>query len=355
MSLEDLRKQIDKLDYEIVELISKRTEVAEEIGREKAASKKPVTDNQREGFVLQRVRKYAAEKGLNENAIGSIYEHIIAEAKNAQSASVAFQGEMGAYSEAAAYKFFGPNITVKPFEDLDGVFNEVAKGKAHFGIAPIENSIEGNILGTYDLLLDSDVKVAGEIEMQISHCLIAHSEATLDSITKIYSHPQALGQSRAFLNHLGKELVPSYDTAGSVKLIKERGIKDGAAIASSRAAEIYGMKILANGIQDNPNNYTRFLILSKQAAPPSGKDKTSIIFSVKHKAGALFHFLAQLNSNNLNMTKIESRPTRDKPWQYNFYIDFEGHIDDPSVKNALEELEKSALFIKILGSYPKTT
>lgn len=355
MNLEDLRKQIDAIDHEIVKLIAERTKVAEEIGQEKAASKKPVTDNQREGLVLARVRKYAAENDLNKEAIEEIYQHIISEAKNAQSATVAFQGELGAYSEAAAYKFFGPNITMKPFENLEGVFSEVESGKAHFGIAPIENSLEGNIARTYDLLMDSDVKVVGEIEIQISHCLIAHPEATLDSITKIYSHPQALGQSRAFLSHLDKELMPSYDTAGSVKLIKERGIKDGGAIASSRAADIYGMKVLAKGIQDNPNNYTRFLILSKQPVAPSGKDKTSIIFSVKHKPGALFHFLAELNNKKLNMTKIESRPTRDKPWEYNFYLDFEGHVEEEAVKNALNSLEQSALFVKILGSYPKTT
>ncbi|MCJ7743992.1 MAG: ACT domain-containing protein, partial [Dehalococcoidales bacterium] len=158
---------------------------------------------------------------------------------------------------------------------------------------------------------------------------------------------------QAFLRHLNLEIIPTYDTAGSVKMIKEMGITDGAAIASTRAAEIYGMKILARDIADNPNNFTRFFILAKEDSPPTGNDKTSIVFSVKHRPGALYEFLKELAARNINLTKIESRPTRQKPWEYNFYLDFEGHREDKVPRETLEQLEQSTLFLKVLGSYPK--
>jgi len=187
------------------------------------------------------------------------------------------------------------------------------------------------------------------------HCLIANPPATLDSIKKIYSHPQALGQSGAFLKHLNAELIPSYDTAGSVKMIKERGILDGAAVAGARAAEIYGMKILARGIEDNQNNFTRFFVLAREDAVATGKDKTSIVFSVKHKPGALFSALKAFADSKVNLTKIESRPTRQRAWEYNFYLDFEGHRTEKKCADALKALEKYASFIKVLGSYAKAT
>jgi chorismate mutase/prephenate dehydratase len=197
--------------------------------------------------------------------------------------------------------------------------------------------------------------VRGEIELRVIHCLIANAGASLDTIRRVYSHPQALGQCRAFLKHLNCELVPTYDTAGSVKMIEQQGMTDGAAIASTRAADIYGLEVLAQEIEDNPNNFTRFFVLARQDAPPTGNDKTSIVFSVSHKPGALYDFLRELSASHLNLTKIESRPTRQKPWEYNFYLDFEGHHNDPASREALSKLENSALFVKILGSYPKAT
>ena len=175
----------------------------------------------------------------------------------------------------------------------------------------------------------------------------------MDSIKKVYSHPQALGQCQAFLKHLGCELIPTYDTAGSVKMIKEKGIIDGGAIASTRAAEIYGMKIIAKEIEDNPNNFTRFFVLAKQDSPPSGNDKTSVVFSVKHRPGALYQLLKEFSARKINLTKIESRPTRQKPWEYNFYLDFEGHREDKLSEEALQSLDDVSIFVKVLGSYPK--
>jgi len=353
MSLENLRKKIDEADEKIVRLIAERIKIAEEIGGLKKQQGKQIEDAKREQAVLENITKLAGQENLNPEDIARIYRLIMSMAKSVEGTVVAFQGEPGAYSEEAAFQYFSSSVRVKPCESLEDVFKAVEQDKAQSGIVPVENSLEGNIGQTYDLLLDSELRVCGETELRVVHCLIASPETKLDSVKKVYSHPQALGQCRAFLKHLNCELVPTYDTAGSVKMIKERGITDGAAVASARAAEIYGMEVLAREIEDNPGNFTRFFVISKQDAPPSGNDKTSIVFSVKHTTGALFEFLKILTSRQLNMTKIESRPTRQKPWDYNFYLDFEGHREDKNVRETLEALESNSLFLKILGSYPR--
>lgn len=353
MSLDELRKKIDAADDRIVRLIAERIRLAEEIGGEKRKQGKQVEDVSREKLVLKHIRDIAREENISQEEIEKIYRQIIAAAKSVEGISVAFQGEPGAYSEEAASGYFESAIQTRPCEQFDDVFSSVETGETQFGIVPIENSLEGSISRSYDLLLDSRLKVCGETELRVVHFLIAAPGATLDMIKKVYSHPQALGQCQAFLRKLGCELVPAYDTAGSVKMIKEKGITDGAAIASSRAAGIYGMNILARGIEDNSNNFTRFFILSGQDSPPTGNDKTSIVFSVKHKPGSLYEFLKTLASRNINLTKIESRPKRQTPWEYNFYLDFEGHRLTDEVAETLEELDKMATFFKVLGSYPR--
>ncbi|RJS77549.1 prephenate dehydratase [Candidatus Bathyarchaeota archaeon] len=271
----------------------------------------------------------------------------------AEGVVVAFQGERGAYSESAVYSFFGPSAKPKPCRTFREVFEEVKAKKAEFGVVPIENSIEGSVNQVYDLFLEYDLKVCGEIILKIEHCLIANPGSTLSSIEVIYSHPQALAQCRNFLEELGCEMISTYDTAGSVKMIKEKRLLNAGAIASERAAMIYGMKVLAKGISDNPNNYTRFFILYERDSPPTGKDKTSIIFSTKHIPGALYQALEEFALRKINLTKIESRPTKQRPWEYNFYLDFEGHRSEPRCVEALEGLRKKTTFLKILGSYPK--
>ena len=353
MKLEDLRKQIDELDARIVKIIADRMKIAGEIGREKRKQGNQIEDAEREKRVLGNVRRIAQKENISQEDIEAIYKQIVTVSRSLQGITVAFQGEIGAYSGEAAFQFFGSSIQLKPCEGLDDVFKAVEQDEVQFGVVPAENSLEGSISQTYDLLLDSNLKVCGEIELRIVHCLIGVPEARLDSIKKVYSHPQALGQCKTFLRQLGCELVSTYDTAGSVKMIKEKGTVDSGAIAGARAAEIYGMKILAREIEDNPNNFTRFFILSEHDSPPSGNDKTSIVFSVKHKPGTLYGTLKELALRNINLTKIESRPTRQKPWEYNFYLDFEGHREDKVFREALESLENTALFIKILGSYPK--
>jgi len=353
MKLEELRKKIDEVDTSIIDLIAERIGLAGQIGRVKREQGRQIEDVQREASILAHIRKLAKDKGIKQADIEDIYHRIFTAAKSIQGGIVAFQGALGAYSEEAAVNFFGVSVQVKPYERLEDVFRAVEQDEVQFGIAPIENSLEGSISKTYDLLLDSDIKVCGEIELKVSHSLIVNPGVTLDAIRKIYSHPQALGQCQAFIKHLDCELIPTYDTAGSVKMIKEKGMSDGAAIASARAAEIYKMKVIARGIEDNHNNFTRFFILAKEDAPPTGNDKTSVVFSVKHKPGALFGFLQEMAAKKVNLTKIESRPTRQKPWDYNFYLDFEGHREDKAPREALNNLEDYATFIKVLGSYPK--
>ena len=353
MSLEDLRKKIDETDAKIVKLIAERMKIAEQTGKEKEKRGMQIEDKERERIVLKKVKSIAQSENIAPEDVENIYERIIAACKDVQGIIVAFQGEIGAYSEEAAFRFFGPSVQVKPCESLDDVFKVVEQDEAQFGVVPIENSLEGSISRAYDLLLDSSLKVCGETELRVVHCLIANPGARLDLIRRIYSHPQALGQCQAFLKHLDCEIIPTYDTAGSVKMIKEKGITDGGAIASTRAAEIYGMDIIAREIEDNPNNFTRFFVLSKQDSPPSGNDKTSIVFSVRHRPGALYEFLKELTANKINLTKIESRPTRQRPWEYNFYLDFEGHWMDKAPREALEKLKNSSIFVKVLGSYPK--
>ena len=266
---------------------------------------------------------------------------------------VAFQGEIGAYSEIAVYKHFTLDVQAVPYKSFSDVFKSVEAGNVDYGIVPIENSIEGSVNQVYDLFLEYDLEVCGEIILKIEHCLLANRNADLNSIKVVYSHPQALAQCSNFLERLGCKIIPTYDTAGGAKIVKERGTNDVAAIASERAAEIYGMKILARDISNTPDNYTRFLVISREDSPPTGNDKTSIIFSLRHVPGSLYKALEEFAVREINLTKIESRPTKRRPWEYNFYLDFEGHRNDPKCMEALRGLEKKATFIKILGSYPK--
>jgi len=266
---------------------------------------------------------------------------------------VAFQGEPGAYSEEAAFLYFGNSIGTIGCKTLSDVFQILEGNKVDYAVVPVENSLEGTVGGTYDLFLKYNLKPSGEIFHRIRHCLISFPEGNLKSIKIVYSHPQALGQCKEFLERQKYETIPVYDTAGSIKMIKEKKLKNSAGIASERAAKIYGMKILKKNIETNHQNYTRFLILAKNKTKPTGNDKTSLIFSTKHAPGALFKALKAFAIRKINLTKIESRPIIGKPWKYNFIVDFEGHKDDKKIKEALKDLKKSTIFLKIIGSYPK--
>ena len=267
--------------------------------------------------------------------------------------TVAFQGERGAYSENAVFQFFGSKVQVKPCMDFRDVFESVRRGGVAAGVVPVENSLEGSINQNYDLFFSYDLNVCGEVIVRVEHCLIVNPGTNIDQIKSVYSHPQALAQCRSYLEKAKWEIIPTYDTAGSVKIIKEQKLTNAAAIASERAAELYDMQILARDIADNKENYTRFFVLSKEDSPATGKDKTSIIFSAKHEPGSLYKALGEFAKRNINLTRIESRPTKKTAWEYNFYLDFEGHRTDPKCAEALKALEKHAIFVKVLGSYPK--
>jgi prephenate dehydratase len=266
---------------------------------------------------------------------------------------VAFQGERGAFSEDAAAKLFGRDVDFLPCIRLKEVFELVLQDKVEFGVVPVENSQAGSINETYDLLLAYPLNIFAEVILKVSHCLMALPGEKLAHITTIYSHPQALAQCEEFLSKLKVEIMPSYDTAGSAKMIKEKKLKNCAAIASKRASDIYGLEILAPEIETSANNYTKFVAISKQKARPAQRNKTSLVFAAEHKPGSLYEILGIFATRNINLTKLESRPSRTKPWEYVFYADFEGHLDGKIYKEAVTELQREAAFVKILGSYPQ--
>lgn len=267
---------------------------------------------------------------------------------------VAFQGEHGAYSEQAIFEYFGKDVETIPCESFDVLFDAVASKNADAGFAPIENSLAGSIHQNYDLLLRHNLYIVGEYFLRVRHCLITLPDVKKEDIKKAISHPQALGQCANYLRNLGIKPESVYDTAGSVKILKESGARDTAAIASKRAAEIYEMQILEEGIEDNSENFTRFLCLGTEAIVPKEEAKTSIVFTLKNQPGALYKALSVFALRDIDLTKIESRPLQGKPWEYLFYIDFIGSTHDEVCKRALENLREYALTLRVLGSYART-
>jgi prephenate dehydratase len=266
---------------------------------------------------------------------------------------VAFQGERGAYSEAAAVSHFGEAIEVLPCPDFDTVFETVTHGQANRGVLPVENSLAGSIHRNYDLLLRYNLAIVGEVQIPIAHQLITLPGLTLADVKKVYSHPQALAQCEHSITRLlpHAERVTTYDTAGSVKMIKEKNITDGAGLASQRAAGIYGMHILQADMQDNAENFTRFVVVSPEPVAPAGQAKTSIVFSMDNVPGALFKTMAVFALRDIDLTKIESRPLQGKRWQYLFYIDFIGSAHQEHCRKALDHLQELTSFFKLLGTY----
>ena len=269
---------------------------------------------------------------------------------------VAYQGEPGAYSEAAALEHFGADIDTKPSPSFEQAFEFVQSGQADYGLLPIENSLAGSIHRNYDLMVRHDLQVVGEYHFRVSHCLLALPDAKLEDVQRAHSHPQALAQCEASLTDLGLERVVEADTAGSARMVKEWGDKQAAAIASSRAAEVYGLQILRDQLEDQPNNFTRFLVLSadENVEVEDGVEyKSSIVFSLENIPGALFKALSVFALRDIDLTKIESRPIPEKTWEYLFYIDFIGHADDLRIKVALDNLSEYASTFRLLGSYPR--
>lgn len=265
---------------------------------------------------------------------------------------VAFQGEHGAYSEQAARQHFGADIVTLPCTAFEGIFAAIDAGEADLGVLPVENSLAGSINRAYDLLLEHDLRAWGEILLRVRHNLLAPAGTMLEQVHTVRSHPQALAQCERWLSQRGLRAVTWYDTAGSAKELAANPEPGVAAIASSLAAETYGLEVLASGIEDLAWNYTRFFVIGRGEPPITARAKTSLVFAVTHEPGSLVACLNEFSSRGINLTKIESRPRRNRPWHYVFYLDFDGHWQDPACQQALVGLLARAAFVKLLGSYP---
>ncbi|VFJ14201.1 prephenate dehydratase [Candidatus Nitrosocosmicus franklandus] len=267
---------------------------------------------------------------------------------------VGFQGESGSYSEASASsRFPGPHYSFVPFKSFRELFDGIENSVIDLAVVPIENSTEGSVNETYDLLVEKPLFVIGEIYQEIHHCLIINKHSSPENISVVYSHPQALAQCRRYLQSKSLDSIPMYDTAGSVKFIKESMKLNAAAIASKRAAQIYDMKILDENIEDNSNNYTRFFIISKTHKNEANHDKISIIFSIPHTPGSLYSVLKEFASRKINLTKIESRPTKNVPWEYYFFVDLEGNMNERRISESISSIQNLVKFFKLLGTYKK--
>ncbi len=265
---------------------------------------------------------------------------------------VAYQGVEGAYSQEAIWQHFGDGVETLPCRTLNDLFAAVETGRAQWGMLPVENSVAGSINQAYDLLLERDLKVCGEVVLRVRHCLLAPAGTRIEEIRQVRSHPQALAQCERYLAEHGWEPIPAYDTAGSAQELAARPEAGVAVIASALAAQRYGLSILASGIEDQSWNYTRFFVIGQEAPPRAERNKTSLVFATAHAPGALYGCLGEFAQRGINLTKLESRPRRNRPWHYVFYLDFEGHWQDPPCAEALVALLTRAAFVKLLGSYP---
>ena len=265
---------------------------------------------------------------------------------------VAYQGVAGAFSEQASLQYL-PHAEAVGYHSFSEAFEAALKGECDYACLPVENSLAGSINQTYDLLTDSVLHVVGEQIVRVHHNLMARPGVPFENVRRVYSHPQALAQCQGFLTRHKLEAVTDFDTAGAAKLLSENGGEESAAIASRRAAEVYGLTILAQNIEDMDFNYTRFFVLGPDEAPrANGRNKSSLVLATRHRPGDLVACLEEFPKYGINMTKLESRPRRDKPWSYLFYLDIEGHIEDEAVQRAMTGLMRKAAFVKFLGSYP---
>jgi prephenate dehydratase len=265
---------------------------------------------------------------------------------------IAFQGEDGAYSQEAIFETFGARTSTLPCATFVELFRAVETGAADLGMLPIENSTAGAINQSYDLLLEHDLKITREVIFRVRHALMAAPGAMMTEIKRVYSHPQALAQCERFIAERGWEPVVAYDTAGAAKQLAASREKDAGAIASETAARLYDLQVLARGVEDLTNNFTRFFVVGHAESPRAERSKTSIVLATRHIPGSLYACLGEFASRDLNLTKLESRPDRQHPWHYVFYLDFEGHRDDAACRDALNGLLDKTSFVKTLGSYP---
>jgi chorismate mutase/prephenate dehydratase len=351
MSLEELRKRIDEIDRQLVLLLNERARVVIEIGKLKSKIDKPVYSPDREKEVFAKLIE--ANKGpLPDRCLMAIWRELMSGSFVLERPlRIGYLGPGGSFSHTAAMLKFGQSVEYEPLADIKSIFEEVSKGHCDLGVVPIENTAGGGVIETLDALVDTDVKVCAEVLMAIHHSLLAN--CSLAEIRKVYSKPEVFAQCRNWLSATFKEAqtIPVASTAKAAQMAA--GEPDAAAIGSSVAAELYGLSIICENIEDSPNNVTRFLVISREDAKPTGEDKTAILFSTAHKAGALADVLDVFKQHGINLTNIESRPSRKRQWEYYFFVDFMGHRTDKNVQKGLEETRKHCLQLSVLGSFPR--
>ena len=352
MSLKKIRNNIDGIDKRLLELLNERAKLALLVKKFKDGGKKDIYVPHREAEVLGTVVK--RNKGpFPTESVKAIYREIISASRALQSPlKISYWGPEGSFTHLAARQHFGSSVEYVNSRTISDIFTEIDSGRSDYGVVPIENSTEGSINYTLDMFIDSDLQICAEVYLNISHNLLGKSGSVKD-VKKIFTGIQPLAQSRNWVeeNLPEAEIVEVSTTAEAARLVSKAG-KGAAAIANTLAAKIYGLNILAKNIGDISNNITRFLVIGRNSANATGSDKTSVICSVKDKVGALYGMLMPFKRNRINLNSIESRPSKKKVWEYYFFIDMEGHRDDPAVKKALSELKADCDFLKVLGSYP---
>ncbi|MCK5511644.1 MAG: prephenate dehydratase [Thermodesulfovibrionia bacterium] len=349
--LDKLREQIDKWDENILELLNKRTKVVLKIKKAKEAKHLNRHSPEREKHILERLKKLNTGPFPND-ALYTIYREILSASLSIeQPLKIAYLGPSATFTHLAAQRKFGSSAHYLPKTTIKAVFEAVYRENAQYGVVPIENSTEGMVNYTLDMFMDSDLKISSEIMLEISHNLLSKT-GTIHNIKKIYSYPQATAQCRGWLeqNLPGIPIIEEVSTAAAARRVSEDSTS--AAVASELAATVYSLKFAKRGIEDHKYNYTRFLVIAKDFPAKTGKDKTSIMFSIKDKVGALYSILKPFAKHKINLTKIESRPSKRKVWEYIFFVDMVGHIEDRNVKKAVNEVKKECLYLKVLGAYP---
>ena len=349
-SVDVLRKKIDQIDVKIVNLLNARASLAQRIGYSKSLSSQEVYVPNREKEILHRISQL--NRGpLSVDAVRAVFREIISGCRSLEAPlKVAFFGAEATYSHLAAKEKFGSSSELRSTASIPEVFQEVSQGRASFGVVPIENSTEGVVAHTLDCLVESDLQICAEVYLDIHHHLLSKSGKAED-VRRILSHPQALAQCRGWLTaHFPKITVEEVASTahGAIAAANDGSI---AAISSALAKEVYSLAAVASNIEDRSNNITRFLVVGNLVTQPSGDDKTSLVFSAKDKPGVLFQMLQPFARSRINLSKIESRPIKNKPWEYLFFLDLMGHRQQPAVKKAMADLEKNCVFLKILGSY----
>ncbi len=350
MEIDQIRKKIDKIDEKILNELNQRAKKVLEISKLKRKKKIRRYSPERESKIIRRLDKINKGPFTDEDIRNIFIEILSASRAQTDQLNIVYLGPRGTFTHLAARKKFGKKCKYIPAGGISDVFYKIEKNEAGFGVVPVENSTEGVINHTLDMFFTSSLSICAEITLNISHFLLGRANS---KIKRIYSNPQVFSQCRKWLanNLADAELIAAASTATAAQ--KAKSDRWGACIGGEILADIYGLDLVSGSIEDSPSNYTRFLIIASSDSAPSGFDKTSLLFSVKDKVGALYDVLSPFRQNNINLTKIESRPSKKKPWEYYFFVDLEGHKNSSRLKKALDKLKEKCVFIKVLGSYPR--